>query len=309
MLAAFVALFALSSLAVAFLHGRGVVGGVLGIAGGARVAVVPIEGEIRRSDDFVETVADLEKDDGVAAVVVRIDSPGGAVAPSQEMFDAVRHLAGVKPVVASLGSVAASGGYYVAAASDAIVASPGTLTGSIGVVMSLTNVTGLLAKLGVETDILKAGARKDMGSPFRPLTAEDRALFQQILDEVHTQFIDAVARGRRMDPAALRKLADGRVFTGQQAKAAGLVDELGGLDEAVRLAAARAGLTGDPEVERVEPWRRPWWLRAVSSGEAASPAGEALAALARAAAGGPAGGIPADGLLWRMPLASDGVRW
>jgi len=308
LLGGFLGLFFLSSLAVSLLHGR--TGGRLGLGSKPTVAVVPLEGEIVRSDDFVETLRELREDEGVAAVVLRVNSPGGGVAPSQEMFTAVRELAQAKPVVASLGSIAASGGYYVASAADEILASPGTLTGSIGVIMSLTNVSGLLGKLGVEADVLKAGSRKDMGSPFRALSAEDRKLFQEMLDQVHGQFIEAVAAGRKMDVAAMRKIADGRVYTGQQAKENGLVDRLGGLQEAVQVAATRAGIEGEPEVETRRPSRRPWWLRAVAGQEAEAPVEPALAALlgslARAASGDPAG---EGALLWRAPLATDGLRW
>ncbi|MFM7140921.1 MAG: signal peptide peptidase SppA [Alphaproteobacteria bacterium] len=307
LLGAFLGLFFLSSLAVGLLHGH--TGGRLGLGTKSVVAVVPVEGGIVRSDDFVETLRDLRDDAGVSAVVLRVNSPGGGVAPSQEMYSAVRDLAGTKPVVASLGSVAASGGYYVASAADEIVASPGSLTGSIGVIMSLTNVSGLLDKLGVEADVLKAGSRKDMGSPFRALTPEDRKLFQEMLDQVHGQFIEAVAAGRKMDVAAMRKLADGRVFTGQQAKELGLVDRLGSLQDAVRTAAARAGVEGEPEVETRRPSRRPWWLRAAVGDEAEAPVEPLAALLGRVA--GAARGARGEGreLLWRAPLATDGLRW
>jgi len=308
LLGGFLGLFFLSSLAVALLHGR--TGGRFGLGSGPVVAVVPVEGEIVRSDDFVETMRDLRDEEGVAAVVLRVDSPGGGVAPSQEMYAAVRDLAAKKPVVASLGSVAASGGYYVASATDEIVASPGSLTGSIGVILSLTNVSGLLEKIGVQPDVLKAGSRKDMGSPFRALSPEDRKVFQEMLDQVHGQFIEAVAAGRKMDVAAMRKLADGRVYTGQQAKELGLVDRLGGLQEAVRAAAARAGVEGEPEMEMRRPSRRPWWLRAVVGQEAEAPVEPPLAALlGRLAQGVGRGGDARGGLLWRAPLATDGLRW
>ena len=306
----FFALFFLAAFAVSMMHERSA--GRMSFGGERSVALVPLEGEISRSDDFVETLQDLAERPGIGAVVVRINSPGGAVAPSQEMYTAIRRLAGTKPVVASLGSVAASGGYYVASAADVIVASPGTLTGSIGVIMSLMNVEGLLGKLGVMPEVLKAGANKDMGSPFRALTPEDRAVFQTMLDQVHTQFIDAVAAGRKMDPAEARKLADGRIYSGQQAKDLGLVDELGGLEEAVRIAGERAGIPGEPNVERVSPSRRPWWLRAVLSDEVSAPGGAGgliglLVALSKDADRGAAG--EGATLLWRMPVVTDGIRW
>jgi protease IV len=309
-LASFLVLFFLAVLAVSLLHG-GVGGGLL-MTSERTVAVLTLEGEIARSDDFVETLDDLSEQGSVAAVVVRVNSPGGAVAPSQEMYAAVRRLAETKPVVASLGAVAASGGYYVASAADVVVANPGTLTGSIGVIMSLANVTGLLDKVGVQTDVLKAGNFKDMGSPFRSLSVEERAVFQQMLDQVHTQFIDAVAAGRKMDPAQARKLANGRIYTGEQAQKLGLVDELGGLDDAVRIAAERSGMSGKPSVERVSPSRRPWWLRALFSEDAPALAGDGgflgeLDWLTKAA--DRSATVEQAALLWRMPVLTDGLRW
>ncbi|HZR83105.1 MAG TPA: signal peptide peptidase SppA [Candidatus Binatia bacterium] len=308
-LVGFLVLFFLAALAVSLTHDHS---GRLSLGSDHSVALVPLEGEIRSSDDFVETLDDLADRGSIAAVVVRINSPGGAVAPSQEMYAAVRRLREKKPVVASLGSVAASGGYYVASAADVVVANPGTLTGSIGVILSLANVTGLLEKIGVQAEVLKAGSYKDMGSPFRPMTDEDRAAFQEMLDQVHTQFIDAVATGRKMDPADARRIANGRVYTGQQAKDLGLVDELGGVEEAVRIAASRSGITGEPTVERISPTRRPWWLRMLMSDRVAIPAETSLPLgifewLAKAADRSVTGDQAP--VLWRMPIATDGIRW
>lgn len=230
---------------------------------GGRVGIVEVKGVIQESDDLVEALKDFERDDGVRAVVVRVESPGGGVAPSQEIYEAIVKVRKVKPVIASLGGMAASGGYYVASACDSIVANPGTLTGSIGVIMELANFRGLLEKVGVEPEVLKAGAMKDMGSPVRPMTDAERALFQQMLDSVHTQFITAVARGRDMDEERVRKLADGRIFSGEQANAEGLVDALGGLEDAIAMAAERGGITGEPRVTWARPGREPWWLKLV----------------------------------------------
>lgn len=230
---------------------------------GGRVGIVEVKGVIQESDDLVEALKDFERDDGVRAVVVRVESPGGGVAPSQEIYEAIVRVRKVKPVIASLGGMAASGGYYVASACDSIVANPGTLTGSIGVIMELANFRGLLEKVGVEPEVLKAGAMKDMGSPVRPMTDAERALFQQMLDSVHTQFITAVARGRDMDEERVRKLADGRIFSGEQANAEGLVDALGGLEDAIAMAAERGGITGEPRVTWARPGREPWWLKLV----------------------------------------------
>jgi protease-4 len=224
-----------------------------------RVAVVAVEGVIADSRRVLEQIERYRTDPSVKALVLRIDSPGGGVAPSQEIYGGVLKFrrTGGKPVVASMGRVAASGGYYIAAAADRVVANPGSITGSIGVIMQLPNVSGLLQKVGVRTIIIKSGEFKDLGGAVRDLTDAERKLLQDLLDDVHAQFIDAVASGRKMDRARVVALADGRVFTGRQAMAAGLVDEMGDLQDAI----ARAGkLAGLPESPAVIQERRPWSL-------------------------------------------------
>ena len=228
---------------------------------GGKIGLVEVKGVINDSDDAVEALRSFERSPAIRAVVLRVESPGGGVAPSQEIYDAIQRLREVKPVIASLGGVAASGGYYIASACDTIVANPGTLTGSIGVIMELGNLEGLLQKIGVQPEIIKAGLYKDMGSPVRPMTDAERTLFQEMIDSVHTQFIEAVAAGRHMDKDQVRAVADGRIFSGEQAKVAGLVDELGGLQDAVNLAAVRAGVTGEPRVTRARSSREPWWWK------------------------------------------------
>ncbi len=225
-----------------------------GLPGGQKVAIVEIEGTIIDTTELVRELRDLSESSSVRAVVVRINSPGGVVGPTQEVYAAIRRLrkAG-KPVVASLGAVAASGGYYIAAAADRIYANPGTLTGSIGVIMQMPNVEGLLKKIGVDYVVVKAGEHKDLGNPARPMSPEERRILQALLDDVHAQFIDAVAEGRRLDRAAVVALADGRIFSGAQAKNLHLVDALGGLDDAVEGAAQLAGLPPKPRV--IEPRR------------------------------------------------------
>src|SRR5439155_231782 len=178
--------------------------------------------------DTVEALDRLRQHDATVGVVLRVDSPGGAVAPSQEMYDAVWRLRARKPVVASLGNVAASGGYYVASAADVVVADPGTLTGSIGAIMEVHNVASLAEKLGVSETVVKSGRFKDVGQPLRPMTEEERVLLQRMVDDVLGQFVDAVARGRGMEAGRVRALADGRLYSGAQAREVGLVDELGG---------------------------------------------------------------------------------
>ena len=227
-----------------------------GLPGGAKVAVVEVEGVIGVAADrgldtesIIRTLGEYRDDPAVRAVVLRIDSPGGVVAPTQEIFTAVRRLREAKkPVVASLGSVAASGGYYVAVSADRIFASPGTLTGSIGVVMQLANVEGLLKKVGVEYVVVKAGAYKDVGNFARAMTPEERRILQSLLDDVYDQFISAVAEGRGLDPQAVRAFAEGRIYSGRQAHGLKMVDDLGGLEDAIEAAAKMAGLPPKPKV-------------------------------------------------------------
>ncbi|MCI0582565.1 MAG: signal peptide peptidase SppA [Chloroflexi bacterium] len=226
--------------------------------GGNRVAVVEVEGLIVDADRLVRELADHGADPSIRAVVVRIQSPGGVVGPTQEIHDAIRHVRGQgKPVVASMGSVAASGGYYLAAAATRIVANPGTLTGSIGVILQLAEIEGLLRKVGVRYEVIKSGRFKDSGSFARPMTPEERTVLQAVLDDMHDQFVTAVAEGRRLPKERARALADGRVYSGRMAKEAGLVDALGGLEEAIRLAAELGGIPGKPRVVRP---RRAWRL-------------------------------------------------
>lgn len=233
-----------------------ILGPDLDVSGEDRVALIRVEGVIL---DAQQTVGDLKKyaeSPTVKAIVLRIDSPGGGVVPSQEIYDEVKRIRSKnnKAVVASMGTVAASGGYYIAAATDRIMANPGTLTGSIGVIMELANFEGLLKKIGVESVVVKSGEHKDIGSPFRKMKEDDRLILQAVMDDVHSQFIEAVAEGRSLDVREVRTLADGRVFTGRQAKAAKLVDELGDLEDAIKLAAEMGGIEGEPKV--VEPRRR-----------------------------------------------------
>ena len=227
-----------------------------GWLGGERVAVIRIEGVIVDSRETIEELRRFRDNPSIKAVVLRIDSPGGGVVPSQEIHTEVLKARkdGRLKVVASMGNLAASGGYYIAAATDKIVANPGTLTGSIGVIMELANVQGLLEKVGVQSVVIKSGRYKDLASPFRAMSKEDRGLLQNVLDDVHDQFIQAVAAGRALKVEEVRPLADGRIFTGRQARSAKLVDELGDLQDAIKLAARLVGIEGEPRV--VEPRKR-----------------------------------------------------
>jgi protease-4 len=260
-----------------------------------KVGVVEVLGEIRDAKKTLKELKAFAEDEQIKAVVVRIDSPGGAVAPSQEIHDAVRRLAEKKKVIASMGSTAASGGYYIAAGAERIYANAGTLTGSIGVIFQLPNVEGVLKWAGVQMNVITAGTLKDSGSPFREMRPEERAYFETLLKDVHEQFIEAVSAGRKLDKEAVRPLADGRVFSGRQAKELKLVDELGGLHDAVAEAGKLAGIQGEPEVEY--PAHEKKLLRELL--------GEDVDSLARGAASAAVGQlVGGSGLLYRLPGAT-----
>ena len=210
----------------------------------AQIGVVRVEGEILFSEPYTDWIDELAEDERVKGVIVRIDSPGGLVAPSQEIYGALLKLAEKKPVVASMGSVAASGGYYVAAAAGTIIANPGTLTGSIGVKAELPNLEKLLDKIGVSFNEIASGRLKNAGSPYRAMTPEERDYFQAMVMDIHRQFVADVASAREMPVEKVEALADGRALTGNQALDAGLVDELGGFAQAVELVKDECGLTG-----------------------------------------------------------------
>jgi protease IV len=219
------------------------------LVAGDRVGVVEVTGPITDSKKVLKELDDFREQDNVKSVVVRIDSPGGSVGASQEIYDAIKQTRKTKKVVASMGSLAASGGFYIACAAEKVFANPGTLTGSIGVIFEIPNVQGTLKWAGIQVQTLTAGKMKDAGSPFRELSADERAYFQGVLSDVHKQFIDAVAEGRGLSADEVRPYADGRVFTGRQAKEWKLVDSLGGFDAAVREAAKLAGISGKPKLE------------------------------------------------------------
>ncbi|HLK10423.1 MAG TPA: signal peptide peptidase SppA [Candidatus Binatia bacterium] len=247
--------------------------GARGWISGPRVGVAELQGVLRDGDTLEETLEDFRKEPSTVAVVLRVDSPGGAVAPAQELYEEVWRVRREKPVVASFGNVAASAAYYVASAADAIVADPGTLTGSIGAIMELVDASALADKVGLKDAVVKSGPFKDVGQPLRPMTDEDRRLLQSMVDDVLGQFVAAVARGRAMPPERVRALADGRPYSGAQAQAVGLVDQLGSLDVAERLAWERAGRTGEPRVTRVRARRWPWWLAYLTESAAPAPRG------------------------------------
>ncbi len=230
---------------------------------GTAIGVVAIEGVI--SSELAErTVRQLTKygdDASIKAIVLRIDSPGGGVASSQELYEEVKRVRSAgKLVVASMGSVAASGGYYVACVADRIFANAGTVTGSIGVIVQLANASELLHKVGIESTVITSGPFKDSGNPTRPLRPEERQVFQALVDDVYQQFIEAVAQGRNLPLDEVRQAADGRIYTGRQAKDLQLIDQLGSLHDAIRYAASRIGIVGKPKLVQ-EGKERLWWLR------------------------------------------------
>ena len=241
-----------------------------------RVAIVELEGVIVEVDDLVRELKSHRENPGVRAVVMRINSPGGVVAPTQEVHDAILRLRQTgKPVVASLGAVAASGGYYIAVACDQVFANPGTLTGSIGVIMQLANFEQLMKKVGVDYVVVKAGQFKDIGNVGRPMSPEERRVMQTLLDDVHGQFIGAVATGRKLSREEVQRFADGRIFSGVQAHELKMVDALGGLEEAVLAAAKLAGLPSPPAV--IQPRRKFSIMDLLRSQLGHTPAGALLA--------------------------------
>ena len=219
------------------------------LPGGDRVALIKVEGVLIASERIVDEINDYAEDSSVKAIVLRIDSPGGGVVASQEIYNALMNAKREgKKIVASMGSVAASGGYYIAAAADKIVANPGTLTGSIGVKMEYPNLEKLLEKIGVKEIVVKSGEYKDVGSPFRNISERERKLLQGVIDDVQSQFVEAVATGRGMSLAEVRAIADGRIFTGRQALELKLVDQMGDLAVSIQLAGELAGIKGKPRV-------------------------------------------------------------
>ena len=209
-----------------------------------KIGVVCVEGVINDSREITEQLDDFAKDDSIIAVVLRVDSPGGGVAVSQEIYDAVVELRKTKKVVASMGSIAASGGLLVACAADKIVANPGTITGSISAIMHFANFEELLKKVGVKSSVVKSGQYKDIGSPVREMTPEEKVIVQELVDDIYNQFVDVIVKERKLPREKVIAIADGRVFSGRKAKELGLVDSLGDMTSAAKLASNLAGKDG-----------------------------------------------------------------
>ena len=212
--------------------------------GGENVGIIEVTGVISDSKNIIHHLKQFREDPSIKAIVLRIDSPGGAVGPSQEIFREIRKTINAKTVIASMGTVAASSGYYIASGASGIVANAGTITGSIGVIMAFSNFQEIIRKIGLVPIVIKSGEYKDIGSPTREMTANEREILQGLVDAVHRQFVRDVAEGRNLDADKLSTLADGRVFTGEQAKALGLVDRIGNLEDSIEWAGRRGGIKG-----------------------------------------------------------------
>ncbi len=218
---------------------------------GDKVGVIEITGVVVESKDILQQLKEYREDESIKAVVLRINSPGGGVGPSQEIYREVRKTVKEKNVIASMGAVAASGGYYIASGTSGIIANPGTVTGSIGVIMGYTNFQEIFNKIGLKPVVVKSGQFKDMGSPVREMTKEEEIILTDFVDKIHMQFVKDVSEGRSMDMEKVKLLADGRIYTGEEAKTIGLVDRLGNLEDAVEWAGRLGGIEG--EISTVYP--------------------------------------------------------
>lgn len=224
------------------------ISGDAALSSGDKVAVLRVEDVILDDQTYLDSITAIKNDSQIKAVVLRIESPGGAVGPSQELYSELKQLGEEKPVVASIGNVGASGGYYIACAAEKIYANPGSITGSIGVVAQFVSYEKLLQWAMVDVEVIKSGEFKDIGSPFREMTDADRQYIQELIDNVYTQFKDAVGESRGLDAAQMDKVAEGKIYTGAQARELGLVDELGTINDAVDYVSESVGITGKPNL-------------------------------------------------------------
>ncbi len=209
------------------------------------IGIVEINGMILSSKKIIEDIKTFQEDDGIKAIVLRIDSPGGGIGPSQEIYREIIKAKADKKIITSMGSVAASGGYYIASATDGIVANPGTITGSIGVIMEYANIMEIAKKIGISPVVIKSGEFKDMGSPLRELKDSEKKILQELVDELHLQFVSDAAKARGMEIKTMATLADGRAYTGQKALKLRLIDRLGNLDDAVQWAGELGQIKGE----------------------------------------------------------------
>lgn len=213
-----------------------------------KVGVVVIKGVINEAKEINDQLEEYDRDDDIKAIVIRIDSPGGPVVPAQEVYDKILEVRKNKKIVVSMGSVAASGGYYIASAAEKIVANPGTITGSIGVIAQFPQMKELLEKIGLKSTVIKSGKYKDTGSPTREMTSDEKLLIQGVVDDIYNQFVEVISLNREKPKAEIEAIADGRIFTGRQALSLGLIDYLGNMEYTINLAAQLSGIDGEPEV-------------------------------------------------------------
>jgi protease IV len=228
---------------------------------GEKIGVVEIEGMISEAKETMDNIVKFKEDQSIKGVILRINSPGGAVGPTQEIYREVEKLKGTKKVYVSMGSLCASGGYYIASAGEKLYANPSTITGSIGVIMQLTVVEDLMKKIGIKPNTIKAGSMKDAGTPFREMKEDEREYFNQVVENIHAQFIRDISVGRKMQIENVRKLADGRVYTGLQAKELGLVDSIGNFYDTVDALKTTLNIKGKPVLVYTEkPFSLTRWL-------------------------------------------------
>jgi len=221
--------------------------------GSSKIAIVRVKGVITSSKAVLEEMEQYQKNPTVKGIVLRVNTVGGGVAPSQEIHEAVKRMqkAG-KKVVVSMGSVAASGGYYISCGADKIFANPGTLTGSIGVIMEFPNVQELMKTVGVKSAVIKSGKFKDIGSPVRPMTAEEKGILQGVIDDVYDQFVSTISKDRHIKKSDVKAFADGRIFSGRKAKDLGLIDEIGSIQESIEAAAKLCNIDDYEVLEKKE---------------------------------------------------------
>ena len=257
-------------LAVVVVMGGGLIGLMLVLDGGGLslgpvVGVIEVYGIITDSEKTVNQLIDYRKDKNVKAVIIRVDSPGGGVTATQEIYQEIERTKKVKPVIVSMGSIAASGGLYLAAPASEVLANRSTVTGSIGVIMQIVNIEDLMGKVGVSPIVIKSGKYKDMGSATRPMTDEDRAILQGVVDEMYHQFVADLAKGRKIEESRILEIADGRIFTGEKALKLGLVDRIGTFRDAIARAKALAGLVEEPRL--LYPKKPQAWWKVLLGGQ------------------------------------------
>lgn len=264
-----------------------------GLAAGEKIGVLPLEGVITDSKDIIEKLLAFRDDDSIKAIVLRIDSPGGSVGPSQEIFEEVRKVDKKKPVITSVGSLAASGGYYVAVGTRYIISNPGSLVGSIGVIMPLYNAEELIKWAKIQPQIIKSGPLKDIGNPAHAMTEDERAALQSIVDDTYAQFVTAVTQGRTfagMTTASVLAVADGRIFTGLQAKKLGMIDEIGTLRDTIAYAGKLVKIEGEPKIAYPREEKKTFWNYVVEQGSSS---------IKSALSEGIQGTMPATMFLWK----------